>query len=412
MKANIAMASKQLQFIRSLIISQPPTVALPNQSSNTSKIENIKGNNLPNQKALNDPEFQSLGQPASVLAINSPPSVPIYIRKNSLLSIYGIDNSFVNSIKGLVEFINPLKKFIYGGYVSKYQKIISTVPFSLLVSASSKDFWLRANRQKSFATLLLDGTNDWAVLNNTALQAYTGGTLNVSMFRSPKNISKSLANSLKITNATETGLFRWNNLGYTLLTGRGQVGLVGNGAIYNINLKENEEVLINRKNLLSISVNGPYDLQNCIVKYSFPITKPETDTIRPREEVPVQLNKDDVIPANNITHYWNIIKGYSRHIINSFKKSQKSTYNFLVGNEDFVRVIGPRNLLLQSNSVASHSRSSNELPKPNLLNIKANIEQKSSDFLNYVTIEPGKGAVFKSTPNFRESVQKIEKKSL
>lgn len=412
MKANIAMASKQLQFIRSLIISQPPTVALPNQSSNTSKIENIKGNNLPNQKALNDPEFQSLGQPASVLAINSPPSVPIYIRKNSLLSIYGIDNSFVNSIKGLVEFINPLKKFIYGGYVSKYQKIISTVPFSLLVSASSKDFWLRANRQKSFATLLLDGTNDWAVLNNTALQAYTGGTLNVSMFRSPRNISKSLANSLKITNATETGLFRWNNLGYTLLTGRGQVGLVGNGAIYNMNLKENEEVLINRKNLLSISVNGPYDLQNCIVKYSFPITKPETDTIRPREEVPVQLNKDDVIPANDITHYWNIIKGYSRHIINSFKKSQKSTYNFLVGNEDFVRVIGPRNLLLQSNSVASHSRSSNELPKPNLLNIKANIEQKSSDFLNYVTIEPGKGAVFKNTPNFRESVQKIEKKSL
>lgn len=81
MKANIAMASKQLQFIRSLIISQPPTIALPNQSSNISKIENIKGNDLPNQKTLNDPEFQSLGQPASVLAINSPPSVPIYIRK-------------------------------------------------------------------------------------------------------------------------------------------------------------------------------------------------------------------------------------------------------------------------------------------------------------------------------------------
>ena len=409
MKANIAMASKQLQFIRSLIISQPPTIALPNQSGNISKIENIKGNDLPNQKALNDPEFQSLGLPASVLAINSPPSVPIYIRKNSLLSIYGIDNSFVNSIKGLVEFISPFKKFIYGGYVSKYQKIISTVPFSLLVSANSKSSLLKANRQKSFATLLLDGTNDWAVLNNTALQAYTGGTLNISMFRSPKNISKNLANLLKITNRTETGLFRWNNLGYTLLTGRGQVGLVGNGSIYNINLKENEEVLINRKNLLSISVNGPYDLQNCIVKYSFPITKPETDAIRQTNDAPARFNKDDVIPVNNFKHYWNIIKGYSRHVINFFKTSQKSTYNFLVGNEDFVRVIGPRSLLLQSNSVNSHS---NELPRSNLLNIKANIEKKSSDFLNYVTIEPGKGAVFKSTPNFKESVQKIEKKSL
>ncbi|CUM45012.1 Altered inheritance of mitochondria protein 24, mitochondrial [Debaryomyces fabryi] len=411
MKANRAMASKQLQFIRSLIISQPPTVALPNQSSNTSKIENIQGNDLPNKRTLNDPEFQSLGQPASVLAINSPPSVPIYIRKNSLLSIYGINNSFMNSIKGLVEFINPIKKFIYGGYVSKYQKIISTVPFSLLVSSSSKNLW-RTNKQKSFATLLLDGTNDWAVLNNTALQAYTGGTLNVSMFRIPRNISKSLANSLKITNATETGLFRWNNLGYALLTGRGQVGLVGNGAIYNINLKENEEVLINRKNLLSISVNGPYDLQNCIIKYSFPISKPVIDTAISQKEVPLQLNKDEITPSSKFNYYWDIFKGYSSHLINLFRRSKNSTYNFLVGNEDFVRVIGPRNILLQSNSASLHSRSSYEFSTPSILNIKANIEQKSSDFLNYVTIEPGKGAVFKSTPNFKESVQKIEKKSL
>lgn len=408
MKANKAMASKQLQFIRSLIISQPPTVALPDHSSNTSKIENIQGNELPNKRTLNDPEFQSLGQPASVLAINSPPSVPIYIRKNSLLSIYGIDNSFMNSIKGLVEFINPLKNFIYGGYVSKYQKIVSTVPFSLLVSSSSRNLW-RTNKNKSFATLLLDGTNDWAVLNNTALQAYTGGTLNVSMFRIPKNISKSLANSLKVTNATETGLFRWNNLGYAFLTGRGQVGLVGNGAIYNINLKENEEVLINRKNLLSISVNGPYDLQNCIIKYSFPVSKPVIDTAMSQKEVPVQLNKDEITPSSKVTYYWDIFKRYSNRLSNLFRRSKNSTYNFLVGNEDFVRVIGPRNLLLQSNSASLHSRSSNEFSTPNILNIKANIEQKSSDFLNYVTIEPGKGAVFKSTPNFKESVQKIEK---
>ena len=42
-------------------------------------------------------------------------------------------------------------------------------------------------------------------------------------------------------------------LGYTLLSGRGKVGLVGNGSssgygssIYNINLNQNEEILINK----------------------------------------------------------------------------------------------------------------------------------------------------------------------
>lgn len=405
------MASKQLQFVRSLIISQPPVVSLPSHPSNVSKIENIQGNDLPIQKTLNDPEFQCLGQPSSVLAINSPPSVPIYIRKNSLLAIYGIDNKFLDAIRSRIEFINPFKRFLYGGYIARYQKIISTTPFSLMVSASSKRYLGKTNRQKSFATLQLDGTNDWAVLNCSALQAYSGDTLNVSMFKFPKTISKKLSKLLKISDKTETGLLRWNNLGYSLLSGRGNVGLVGNGSIYNINLKENEEVLVSRKNLLSISVNGPYDLENCIIKYSFPIA-PQESEIKYRETIPSLINKDDEVPINAISRYWNITKNYFSLTLNFFKGTKNSTYNFLVGQEDFIRVIGPRSLLLQSHNTNIHSEMSKDLSRNKLLNIKNEVQQKSSDFLNYVTIQPGKGAVFKSTPNFNETVKKIEKKSL
>lgn len=410
MKTKIKMASKQLQFVRSVVISQPPSIASSKQAGNISKIENVKCNDLPNQKRLNNPEFQSLGQPPSILAINSPPSVPIYLRKNALLSIYGVDNSSLNSVKTLVEFVNPLVKFFYGGYISRYQKIISTMPFSMLISSSSKSFPWGSNKQKSFATLVLDGTNDWAILNKNSLQTYTGGTLNISMFKYPKLISKKLSEYLKVPTNTETGLPKWNNFGYSLLTGRGQIGLVGNGTVYNITLKENEEILINRNNLLSISVNGPYDLENCIVKYSFPISN--NDSIGSENETEIQLNKDNIVEPNKFFQYWDMTKTFSKRAFKFFRRTQGTTYNFLVGNEEFVRVIGPRSLLLQSNSSNLHSTKTNDYPKPNLQNMKAKLEQNSSDFLSYVTIEPGKGAVFKSTPDFKDSVKKIAKKSL
>ena len=133
----------------------------------------------------------------------------------------------------------------------------------------------------------------------------------------------------------ETGLFSWKKLGYTLLSGRGKVGLVGNGSssgygssIYNINLNQNEEILINKNNLLGITVNGPYDLQNCIVKYEFPIinnANPTNTNININIKEPVTIVKPKLIQPTT----WNLIVLKLKNFNNGFKKFSKLLINIL-----------------------------------------------------------------------------------
>ena len=44
--------------------------------------------------------------------------------------------------------------------------------------------------EKLFVNLVLDGTTDWAILDKSALQVYTGNSLSITMHKLPKFISK------------------------------------------------------------------------------------------------------------------------------------------------------------------------------------------------------------------------------
>lgn len=463
-----------ISCIRNISITQSSintTIKNDESISKTTTIpENIQqAKELAGYRALEIPEFKTLGSAegttatgssssssSSILSINVPPSVPVYIRRGSLLLIYGIQEiSSIDSVRSQLQFPNFWKRLIYGGYVSGYQKLISTTPFSLLISSKSRSSGSGGGSgsgsgsgfEKLFVNLVLDGTTDWAILDKSALQVYTGNSLSITMHKLPKFISKKLSRSLKKdkksktnTNKLETGLFSWKKLGYTLLSGRGKVGLVGNGSssgygssIYNINLNQNEEILINKNNLLGITVNGPYDLQNCIVKYEFPIinnANPTNTNTNINIKEPVTIVKPKLIQPTT----WNLIvlklknfnNGFKKffQIINKYTLGLKTTsYNYLAGNQDFIKVIGPRNLLLQSNTNKSHRGFNNIIPrnKPQAKVWPTNqtttkVDESSSfstpkDYLNYVTIEPGKGAVFKSTLDFSETVESIENKN-
>ena len=111
--------------------------------------------------------------------------------------------------------------------------------------------------------------------------------------------------------------------------------------------------MINKENLLGITVNGPYDLQNCIIKYQFPL----------KDQSIIDSNTSDVIiekPKLYEPNSWGMIKYRFDQFNKSFKKIfqsifkyssdvKESGFNYLVGNQEFIKIIGPRNILIQSN---------------------------------------------------------------
>ncbi|KAK6455726.1 altered inheritance of mitochondria protein 24, mitochondrial [Scheffersomyces xylosifermentans] len=407
-----------LSTIRSISIAQPPTtITGADISQTTTAISNIQdAQDLSSSKRLEIAEFKALGNPPSVLSINSPPSVPVFLRRGTLLSIYGLrDNSSIDNVRSTLEVINPLKRWLYGGYVASYQRLISTTPYSMLISSTTRNFSVfKKSENRSFVNVLLDGSSDWAILNKDALQVYSGNSLVISLYKLPSTISRKLSKQLGISSKSSTGLFKWTNAGYTLLSGRGQVGLVGNGSVYNITLNEGEELLVNRNNLLGVTVNGPYDLQNCIIKYSFAgetksgneITK-QTNTF----QSPRAILKQKTTLSHKTRQLWSLVRSYVSVITSIVSGGHSSARNFLVGNQDFVKIIGPRNLLLQSNTLATHigraKLVSNGAAIPTHSSQDVSVQTTSSDYLSYVTITPT-GAKFESTPDFKETVKKIE----
>ncbi|PVH16504.1 uncharacterized protein CXQ87_004797 [Candidozyma duobushaemuli] len=151
---------------------------------------------------------------------------------------------------------------------STISAITSTEPTSLIVSAQTCSMFQRyvgKSSQRSFASLELNGVTDWAILQKDALQVYGGPSLVVGKHKTPKNISRAFARTSGLSGRPRTGLSTLGSRGFTFIGGRGVAALAGHGQVFAIKVKENEEILINKHNLLSISVNGPHDLENCVV---------------------------------------------------------------------------------------------------------------------------------------------------
>ncbi|CAI5758351.1 unnamed protein product [Candida verbasci] len=303
-------------FKRCISIETSSQLSKPTTSSTTTDLTNINSNELKSYKTLEQPEFELLN---NIIKVNQPPSMPIYIKRNSLISIFGF-----KSIKSKPSIWN----------FNFYQNLISTSPFSILVGC---------NKSQSIMNLTLDGKVDWAILPKKSLQIFTGNSLILNFYKLPKYISKNLSRRLFNQNLKYKTGFGFGS--YLFLSGRGQVGLTGIGNIYNINLNEGEELLINKNNVLGITVNGPYDLQNCIVNYKFQGNDIKVKIIeRPVLGIPTTQNK--IIYSLKLTWFYSQV--YFEKIRRLSKGFYGICYGFFMGETDFVKVIGPRNLLIQS----------------------------------------------------------------
>lgn len=359
------------------ISTNSSTIIGVNKTVTTSQnIQNVQ--KLAHNQEIDTPKLTPID--SSILSVELPPSIPITFNRGSLISIYGIGNMSLSSVK---KTLYPTADYFKW---KVYEQIIATSKISLLLTANQKSIFNinKMTNTKSMSVLTLDGTTDWAILKGLP-SFIVGNSIILKIYRKPLTISRKLSKQLNLPRSTKTGLFKWYDYGYRLVTGRGQIGVTGKGSIYNINLIENEEILIDRRNLLAITVNGPHDLQNCI----------RENTIKPIEKVD---GTDVVLKINDLVKKTKVdAKAIMDYITSFFKKLTNWTKSKTTAfNPNFVKVLGPRNLLIQSDTNFKVP----EIPIDSISTDLKNFQAKSNDYLNYVNL---KTQSVESTKDFKKA---------
>lgn len=334
---------------------------------------------LPNLKTNSRTEMKALGMPPAVASVLSPPSVPIFVRPGALLMLQGKENRVMAS----TQWVQPVKSFFLGGHSSRYTKLISTESFSTLISASLKGIFSTKSRNCAFATVSLDGTQDWAVLKRNALQVFSGSSLRITRVKMPLSISRKLFKQLNLQKRVQVGLRLPLKAGYTFISGRGEIGLVGNGLLYSLEVEDEEEIFVDKDNIVALTVNGPHDLQNCVSQASTNFVSRDVKTSFIQRPSSVK-NLRDVLDFSNY-----ILSNASFYLTRFISRLK----DLLDGGKGFVKVIGPRVILLQSilrNPWESEDKNYSV----------HNSNTRPEDYLNEVRFEPGKKPVIESVRSF------------
>lgn len=335
-------------------------------------LPNVDVESVSTLKTSTSVRVQPLGNPPSVVAVTAPPSVPIFYRHRALVALQGTPSNL--SLRA--DWFSPFQRFIQGNLSSRYQRAVGTESFTALITAASP-FWFN-NSQRCFSVVTLDGVSDWAVLKKDALQVYAGPSLVLGTYSVPRRILRLLAKQLDVARKP-TGLHLWLRLGYTFLSGRGMACLSGNGAMYTSLIAEGEEVSVSRKHLVALTVNGPHDLENSVVEFAH--TK---DTPAP------------AVPALSSVKTWSLFVAYTRAVAAVLRRYTNKVRGYVNHQTDFVRVVGPRTLLLQSGSGETFTS------VPEIMNSGAKPEKTLDDYLNYVTAGEA-GVLIESTKSFATS---------
>ena len=339
-----------LRHTRRILIAQAPAPVVLAPQTVLNAVSGVR--HLVAEPELETPVFEPLGHPATACLVNSPPSVPLFIRRGGLLGVYG--NHIAN--------VRSRTQWIRQGVVWRlpYQLLVLTTPFSVLVAPPAAD--------QLYACIVLDGQVDWAVLRPALVSVYTGNAL----FTQNKPVPK-----------------QWRQWGaYTHVSGRGQVGLAGFGTVYRINVGDGEKMTINRNNLLAVTVLGPEDLGQCVKRFTLEedhldgtqatlvvkVAPPKTGFRAYIPELP------PVPPA--LIKAWHWVTGAAN-------AAGAQALLWLAGTDDFVEVYGPRTLLVQlGNKLSQPKVNFSRGTEANPIALPPKIAPEPRDYLNVVTIQP------------------------
>ncbi|KAG7829190.1 hypothetical protein KL920_002983 [Ogataea angusta] len=405
-----ALAKRLLrgQLKRDISILQVSNVVIDKKQPDNSPVsDNISELSSGNYQLSSEAVFDTIGQAQSTLSLTVPPSVPVHVKRGSLMALFTATEtkaSMKDFVQSRLEVQEPLKRFAYGGHTSVYQKLISTVPLTLLVSAyDSTSIVRRSKTSKTFCILSLDGSVDWALFNPDSVQAYAGNSLTITSRKLPRSVSRAGVRKFGLPKNSTPGLAGRLSSGYKHVAGRGYVSLVGDGSIFKLNLDEDEEILVKKDNLFAASIAQTQDLEDgyfvsqTLNKH---LQQPEKDVKmidKPQEE-----------------SFFFKVKEFISWGWDYFHHKQRSLFDTIIGNGSYINVRGPRILLIQANTgddrfIIGNRSSVSSVEKYIKTGGFSQPPKSSEDYLSYATVKNGR-VEFRNTPNFDETVAKIELK--
>lgn len=276
------------------------------------------------------------------------PSLPIHIHHSKILSI---KTPSISKINTRIQYTNPVLSTLYGALNNKFRKFESVVNAEFLVAG-------HINK------LTLNGLIDWAILPRNGVVGYSGVALIRQLVRLP----------------WRSGLSGFKKLGYVHFSGRGDVYIDSGREIYIVNLEGGEEVVVRKDGIVGVSVNGE-ELGSCCQSVKF------------GEHV-----NEDTKSENELKDlFWNGI--------GVLKKSWKWVVNS-IGRDDFIKIQGPRTLILTSDVKTGFQFNKNDVDD---IEITEKQIKKSHDYLSYATVRDGK-VTFENTPDFQKTVDQIVRK--
>ncbi|KAI9816521.1 MAG: Altered inheritance of mitochondria protein 24, mitochondrial [Pycnora praestabilis] len=272
-------------------------------STTSSTIEGDLQSTAPTAFGADSPDarFEVLGAPYSLLSVSLSASQNLYTRRGTLVGVSGKAENAVSTLSVL----EPFRRAALG-IPFLYQRISSTTPLTALISTQSPI--------TSFTVVHLNGTVDWMIAQRDALLAWTGHNL-----------------SIRPTFNRKMSLAHWGN---SQVTGRGLLALAGEGNVYQITLKPDEEYVAHPSNIVAYSITQnpplPYRLKSSSLRLQIPYVS--LGALVPDIKF-VKVMRDSGF-WKAVTRLYFTVRTWSRRTI--------------WGDRLFLRFYGPTTILLQS----------------------------------------------------------------
>lgn len=257
-----------------------------------------------------DAQFEVVGAPHSLLSVSLSASQRLYTRRGTLVSVAGK----VENAQSTLSLLSPLSR-AFLGVPFLYQRIASTTPITALIGTKSAN--------TTFSILRLDGTTDWMIASRNALLAWTGHTL---------RLSPRIQQGLSISH--------WGN---TYVTGRGLAALSAPGQVYDMVLKEGEEIILHPSHVVAYTINKnpprPFRLRSTnLVSFQVPAIPSSIKSAAFR-----------LIP-DRVARFWNAMRDTNTYktLARILFRLRTATRRTIWGDRLFLHFHGPRTILMSS----------------------------------------------------------------
>lgn len=338
---------------RSISILRPsPTTVIPSNILTESQLDVKTLFETTNEDSLETTsvtttEFQLLGDNPTLASVQVSASIPLYVNRHCLVSIHD-SNRLDNVNVSLTRWFTFWPTFS----LSRFNKLIGTDQFHCLVSSKKPS--------DTLSLLQLNGTHDWVVFRPSSIISFEeNSSLSIQWYHKWLNYLKWMTNSINSFSS------------YGKVSGRGNILLNGVGSIYKLELKsEEEQILLQKSRILAINGLNKLDFKNAIT---------------------FEQSSKNITEHSLSTNVENTNAG--SHTVTLYKKTVAMIKNRWrnVNNSDFVRIKGPRTVLVQTGSKNSNfqiwSRTATAFQSP------------SKNYLSFASIKEGK-VHFKNTSSF------------